>query len=594
MPPEPGPRRGHVIVCGLKGVGFRVVEQLYLSGTEVVVIDDDAHPRLSRMLEHWGVTHLRRNAYLGDAFDLADLDGAIAVVVSEVDEIRTLETTLRVRELRPTVRLVVQLSNPSVARALQRVTPDGSVLDVAALAAPTFVEVCLRSTTHEIDLSDTRFVVTEVDVMGVGDVGVRFRQVYGDLAPVAVMPAGPEPMTQCPGRDHLIRDGDRVAVLGTEEELREAGIDSGRRASAHRRKVPLIRRLGRRVSSLWDEGNRSLFLLVVALLVLMVVTTVVVAIGLRPHPGGRRIGILSAAYFTIETVATVGYGDFSFARQGPAMLVFGMIIIILSVILVSAAFALFTNILVTGRIERSLGRRAVTGMAGHVVVVGLGSVGIAVVRGLVAEGARVVVVDQDGSNRYLDEARKLGVPVIIADATQPQTHRMIHLRDASAVAVLTNKDLTNIDVGLAVRESLGERIEEVPIAMRIFDRDLARMMGRSFGFQHVRSTAAISAPWFVGAALGLDVLSTFYVEQEPFLVGRVTVAPAGGLSGLSMADLSARVRVVALQANDADAELQHPPRRGTRFVPGDQAFLIGPYEELVGILQRDRSQPPAP
>ena len=271
------------------------------------------------------------------------------------------------------------------------------------------------------------------------------------------------------------------------------------------------------------------------------------------------------------------------------MLIFGMIIIVLSVILVSAAFALFTNILVTGRIERSLGRRAVTGMAGHVVVVGLGSVGIAVVRSLVAEGARVVVVDQDGSNRYLDEARKLSVPVIIADATQSQTHRMIHLRDASAVAVLTNKDLTNIDVGLAVKESLGERADEIPIAMRIFDRDLARMMGRSFGFQHVRSTAAIAAPWFVGAALGLDVLSTFYVEQEPFLVGRVTVAPAGGLSGLSMADLSARVRVIALRARDAGASLQHPPRRGTRFVPGDQAFLIGPYEELVGILQRDRS-----
>ena len=44
----------------------------------------------------------------------------------------------------------------------------------------------------------------------------------------------------------------------------------------------------------------------------------------------------------------------------------------------------------------------------------------------------------------------------------------------------------------------------------------------------------------MGAALGLDVLSTFYVDQQPFLVGRVTVAPQGGLQGLAMADLSAR------------------------------------------------------
>ena len=591
MPPEPEPRRGHVIVCGLKGVGFRVVEQLYLSGTEVVVIDDDAHPRLARMLEHWDVTLLHRNAYLGDAFDLADLHAAIAVVCSEVDEIRTLETALRVRELRPDIRLVVQLSNPSVARALQRVTPDGSVFDVAAIAAPSFVEVCLRSTSHEIALSGTTFEVAEVTVKEAGASGATFRRIFGDLVPVAVMPSGGEPMTQCPGRDHRLFDGDRVAVLGTRDGLLGAGIDPEQRSGTPRRRVPLARRLGRRLSRAWEEGNRSLLLLVLSLLALMTVSTVVVALGLHPHPGRGRIGVLAAAYFTIETVASVGYGDFSFSRQGPLMLVVGMLIIVLSVILVSAAIALFTNILVSGRIERSLGRREVTGMTGHVVVVGLGSVGIAVVRGLVAEGRRVVVVDHDGANRYLAEARTLKVPVIIADATQLQTHRMIHLRDASAVAVLTSKDLTNIDVSLAIRESLGSQVDEVPVTLRIFDQDLARMMGRTFGFQHVRSTAAIAAPWFVGAALGLDVLSSFYIDQEHFLVGRVTVAPESGLSGLPMEGLSGRVRVLALRSGGPDAPLQHPPRRDTRFAPGDEAFLIGPHDELVVILHQDRSSP---
>ena len=100
MPSSASPRHGHVIVCGLEGVGFRVVEQLHLSGTQVVVIDDDSHPSLARALEGWGVTHLRRSAFLGDVLAAADLDGAIAVVCSEVDEIRTLETALRIRELR--------------------------------------------------------------------------------------------------------------------------------------------------------------------------------------------------------------------------------------------------------------------------------------------------------------------------------------------------------------------------------------------------------------------------------------------------------------------------------------------------------------
>ena len=224
-------------------------------------------------------------------------------------------------------------------------------------------------------------------------------------------------------------------------------------------------------------------------------------------------------------------------------------------------------------------------MVDHIVVIGLGAVGIAVVQGLIAEGQRVVVIERDDNNRYLAQARALGVPVVIADATQLQTHRMVNLSDASAVAVLTSADLTNIETGLAIRESLGERWEEVPVVLRVFDRDLARMMEQSFGFRHVRSTSALAAPWFVGAALGLDVLSTFYVDQQPFLVGRVTVAPQGGLQGLAMADLSARTRVIALSRAAEGGQLEHPPRRGTRFAGGDEAYLLGPYEELLTVLR---------
>ena len=72
---------------------------------------------------------------------------------------------------------------------------------------------------------------------------------------------------------------------------------------------------------------------------------------------------------------------------------------------------------------------------------------------------------------------------------------------------------------------MGERWDDVPVVLRVFDRELAHMMERSFGFRHVRSTSALAAPWFVGAALGLDVLSTFYVDQQPFLVAGLTVAP---------------------------------------------------------------------
>jgi len=122
----------------------------------------------------------------------------------------------------------------------------------------------------------------------------------------------------------------------------------------------------------------------------------------------------------------------------------------------------------------------------------------------------------------------------------------------------------------------------------VFDRDLARMMEQNFGFRYVRSTSALAAPWFVGAALGLDVLETFFVDQQPFLVGRLTIASGGGLQGLAMQDLSARTRVVAIRRSDSGGVLEHPPRRGTRFQGGDEAYLLGPYDELLDVLRRDQ------
>jgi hypothetical protein len=56
-----------------------------------------------------------------------------------------------------------------------------------------------------------------------------------------------------------------------------------------------------------------------------------------------------------------------------------------------------------------------------------------------------------------------------------------------------------------------------------------------------------------------------------------------------MQDLSARTRVIALRRAHGDGTLEHPPRRGTRFEGGDQAYLLGPYDELLRVLRRDQS-----
>jgi Trk K+ transport system NAD-binding subunit len=182
---------------------------------------------------------------------------------------------------------------------------------------------------------------------------------------------------------------------------------------------------------------------------------------------------------------------------------------------------------------------------------------------------------------------------MIADATQPEVLADARLSAASAVAVLTSDDLANLETGLAVRDQLGPRWATTPVVLRIFDQRLAHSVKDTFGFRNVRSTAALAAPWFVGAALGLDVLSTFYAGDELLLIARLTVTPGGGLEGLQMHELAGRTRVLALRRAADRTVLEHPPRRTTRFNQADEAYLIGPYDELLTVLRRDRLSAPA-
>ncbi|HEY5097977.1 MAG TPA: NAD-binding protein [Acidimicrobiales bacterium] len=573
---------GHVIVCGLQGVGLRTVEQLHQAGVRVVVVDEEPDPRLVRIVEAWEIPFIVGSPRIGGFLDRAGLASARAVVCAERTEVQTLETALSVSEQRPDVRVVVQLANAAVGAAVSQVTGPGTVLDVAALAAPSIVEACLGRDTYQIELAGTHFMTSEVEV-------ARFatlRALFGALAPIAVVPVDGSPTVACPGRDHQVHIGDRVTVLGTVEELDGADLLPDR-SGDDPSKLTVRRGAGRLIrlrSLLGSEDNGALRFAIVAAASLIIVSTVVLRLGYRlPH--GGHMSVLTALYFTVETISTVGYGDFSFASQTTAMEIFGILLIAGGAALLTTVFALITNVLVSWRIEQSLGRRQLIGLEGHVVVIGLGSVGIRVLEGLQAEGREVVVVERNENNRFLNHARALGAPVLIADSTQWQTLEDANVHSAAAVAVLTSDDLTNIETGLAVRDFLGQRWASVPVVLRVFDRELAHTVEHHFDFRHVRSTSALAAPRFVGAALGLDILGSFTVGRLPFLVGRLTVAPGRGLDGLAMVDLPAQTRVVALSRAADGGRLEHPPRRGTRFAPGDQAYLLGPYEELLRVLR---------
>ena len=124
----------------------------------------------------------------------------------------------------------------------------------------------------------------------------------------------------------------------------------------------------------------------------------------------------------------------------------------------------------------------------------------------------------------------------------------------------------------------------MPVVLRVYDRTLGAAVAHRFGFENVRSTVDLAAPWFIGAALGLQVLGTFSVGQRSFMVGGVDVNSGSDLDGMKMADLSTQTRVIAIARPGRPVRLH--PRRDTKLTAGDTAYLVGPYRELLDTLRK--------
>jgi Trk K+ transport system NAD-binding subunit len=168
-----------------------------------------------------------------------------------------------------------------------------------------------------------------------------------------------------------------------------------------------------------------------------------------------------------------------------------------------------------------------------------------------------------------------------------QTLESARVEHARGVAVVTSDDMENIETGIVLLEILGSDTK-TPIVMRVQGRALGAAVNQRFGFENVRSIVDLAAPWFIGAAMGLQVLGTFWVGQRSFMVGGMLVAPGSELDGMRMVDPSTRARVIAIIRPDGPISLR--PRRDARLKAGDTVYLIGPYRELIATLRK--GQPP--
>jgi Trk K+ transport system NAD-binding subunit len=376
-------------------------------------------------------------------------------------------------------------------------------------------------------------------------------------------------------------------MIGTADELASRGIKVPRPAGTRARRHQL-RHLLDVVRTVRDDVNPAFFPAFAVGLAVLIGSTILLRFTYQRPPG---MTWLDALYFAAETITTTGYGDFSFVQQPAWLRLFSITLMFVGVTTTAVLVAFIADLLLSRRLTHSAGRRRVRHLHNHVIVVGLGSLGIRVVSDLAAAGYDVAVIERDENNQYLSLAAKLDVPIIFGDATLRQTLESAGIDKARAVAVLTDDDMVNIEIGIVLREMLGPRLWpevnrwlDVPLVLRVYDRALGFAVAQRFDFENVRSTVELAAPWFIGAAMGLQVLGTFSVGQNSFMVGAMHVEAGSELDGLQMFEMSTQTRVIAITRPDEPVKLH--PRRDTRLTSGDTAYLVGPHRELLDTLRK--------
>ncbi|WP_083679380.1 NAD-binding protein [Mycobacterium sp. IS-1264] len=549
---------------------------------EIIVSGDDALSKtIAEELRGAGARIIKINT----AADLlgAGVNRARAVVCAGPNDAVNLEIALLARQHSPNVRVVARLANDVLREAVSAVNGPGAILDVAELATPSLVEAVLSRNAHQFDTAGIEFVVWGAEAPCDG----TLREIYGDLAPVAVVhgknsPA-PGEVVPCPGRDEKVSAGDWTSMIGVKDELQARGITLPP-ASAQRSRHSRVRRAIDAARAMRDDVNPLLFPSLAFALFLTLGSTAVEHFAYR----NPRMSWIDALYFASETITTVGYGEVGFGQQPIFLRLFNVGLMFGGAMVTAILVAFLADLLLSRRFMQLAGLRRARHMRGHVVVVGLGSVGIRVVSDLTAAGCDVLVIEKDENNRFLPTAAELDVPVIFGDPTMRQTLESARVDRARGVAVVTQDDMKNIETGIVLLEILGSDTK-TPIVMRVQGRALGAAINQRFGFENVRSIVDLAAPWFIGAAMGLQVLGTFWVGQRSFMVGAMLVAEGSELDGLRMLELSTQARVIAITRPEGPVSLR--PRRDSRLKAGDTVYLIGPYRELIATLRK--GQPPA-
>jgi Trk K+ transport system NAD-binding subunit len=566
--------QGPVLLCGLGRVGHRVLDCLRTAGVPVVAIDTRADPDDPRL---FGVRVVRGDCRDGTVLREAGVHHAQGVIVVTSDDLVNISCALMVRRLHPNVRIVLRMFNQNLVTRLGKAVPNVTALSVSALTAPL---LALTATTGDVlaafPVGTQRRQV--VDLLVAADSPLVGRRISdfdpdGRFLLLAHTPAAHAPRRLLDLDPTVpIEAGDRLVVCGTPADVRRL-LEPATAEGTDVLWAGRIRRFGRVAYRTFAEMDLAVKICFITLLVVVAASTLAYRFALG-HTWADGL------YRTISVIATgADMGGREYEGWGK---VFVSLLRIFGTVLVAAFTAIFTNYLIRARLGGVFEVRRIPD-SGHVVVVGLGNVGFRVVEELARLGEQIVVIEQKADNSFAPGCRRLGVPIILGDATVRETLIQARVKEARAVVAATSSDLGNLEIALLV----AEQNETQRVVVRLTDSVLAETARTAAGVKMAVSLPELAAPAFVAGLLGDRVLTMFQVGGGMLAVVEHTISEDdAGLLGRSLRAVAIDHGFVAVAVLGTDGS---PVRiePGYRLRVGDRLTSVTTMADLERLVRRE-------
>jgi len=221
--------------------------------------------------------------------------------------------------------------------------------------------------------------------------------------------------------------------------------------------------------------------------------------------------VVDAVYGSAKTLVTVDPNPA--VSDGPGWYkLFTSATMVVALLFVAGFTAGLVNRVVDRRLTGLVGRRAVP-RRDHVVVVGLGQVGLRLCLLLRACAIPVVAVERDENGENVGLAREAGLPVVVGRGADPSLMARLSLRKARAVAAVTSDDLENISVAMTARGIQ----DDIRVVLRVGDGDVANETRSLLALGLVRDVHRIAAGLLAAMALGAEAESVVCLADDAHL-----------------------------------------------------------------------------